>query len=81
MLICILCANLPKLRELPQFYVLMVGLLFALVIPVLYIILDQNPFFWILSFAFSTYIRVSSRTHIYEYEFIINILFNYRLVL
>ncbi|XP_011504210.1 PREDICTED: dolichol kinase isoform X3 [Ceratosolen solmsi marchali] len=57
-LICCLCVNLPKLRQLPQFFLLMIGMLFTIVIPALYIILDQNPFFWVLSFAFSTYITI-----------------------
>ncbi|XP_025159094.1 dolichol kinase isoform X2 [Harpegnathos saltator] len=56
--VCLLCGYFPVLHSTKYFYLMTVSLLCFITLPILYIILDQNPIMWIISFAFSSHKRV-----------------------
>ncbi|XP_014476856.1 PREDICTED: dolichol kinase isoform X2 [Dinoponera quadriceps] len=57
--VCLLCGYFPVLRSTKYFYLITVGLLCFVTLPILYIILDQNPVMWIISFVFSSHKRIA----------------------
>ncbi|XP_018304108.1 dolichol kinase [Mycetomoellerius zeteki] len=57
--ICFLCGYFPALRSTTYFYLMIISLLCFVILPILYIILDQNPIEWIISFSFSSYKRIA----------------------
>lgn len=52
-LVCLLCGYFPILRSTRYFYLMTINLICFITLPILYIILDQNPIMWIISFVFS----------------------------
>jgi len=58
--ICFLCGYFPALRSTTYFYLMIVSLLCFVTLPILYIILDQNPMVWIVSFVFNSHERVNN---------------------
>ncbi|XP_039305002.1 dolichol kinase isoform X2 [Solenopsis invicta] len=52
--ICFLCGYFPVLRSTTYFYLMIISLLCFVTLPTLYIILDQNPIMWIISFSFGS---------------------------
>ncbi|GAB1868650.1 dolichol kinase [Camponotus japonicus] len=52
-LVCLLCGYFPILRNTRYFYLMTINLICFIILPILYIILDQNPIIWIISFIFS----------------------------
>lgn len=59
-LICFLCGYFPALRSTTYFYLMIISLLCFVTLPILYIILDQHPIAWVVSFAFNSHERVSN---------------------
>ncbi|XP_032663928.1 dolichol kinase [Odontomachus brunneus] len=57
--VCLLCGYFPVLHSAKYFYLMTVSLLCFITLPILYIILDQNPVMWIISFVFSSPKRVA----------------------
>ncbi|XP_050457820.1 dolichol kinase [Cataglyphis hispanica] len=57
-LVCLLCGYFPILRSTKYFYLMTINLICFIVLPILYIILDQNPVMWIISFVFSSNERI-----------------------
>lgn len=57
--VCVLCRYFPILRSTRYFYFMTISLLCFITLPILYVILDQNPIIWMLSFVFNTRKRVS----------------------
>lgn len=61
--VCVLCRYFPILRSTRYFYFMIISLLCFITLPILYVILDQNPIIWMLSFVFNTRKRVSHRNN------------------
>lgn len=57
--ICILCKNFFILRFPRYFYAMVLGIFFLLVVPLLYVLLDQNPLSWILVYILNKTHRIS----------------------
>ncbi|XP_043278502.1 dolichol kinase [Venturia canescens] len=51
---CLLCGFFPKLRSTKNFYLLIVGGLALLLVPVLHILLDRSPLVWIVLYVFGS---------------------------
>ncbi|XP_072745741.1 dolichol kinase [Anoplolepis gracilipes] len=58
-LVCLLCGYFPILRSTRYFYLMTVNLICFITLPILYIILDQNPVMWVISFVFSSRQRIA----------------------
>ncbi|XP_070168953.1 dolichol kinase isoform X2 [Polyergus mexicanus] len=58
-LVCLLCGYFPILRSSRYFYLMTVNLICFITLPILYIILDQNPVMWVISFVFSSNARIA----------------------
>ncbi|XP_029660089.1 dolichol kinase [Formica exsecta] len=58
-LVCLLCGYFPILRSSRYFYLMTVNLICFITLPILYIILDQNPVMWVISFVFSSNERIA----------------------
>ncbi|XP_020288158.1 dolichol kinase [Pseudomyrmex gracilis] len=56
--VCVLCRYFPILRSTRYFYFMTISLLCFITLPILYVILDQNPIIWMLSFVFNTRKRI-----------------------
>ncbi|XP_011859748.1 PREDICTED: dolichol kinase [Vollenhovia emeryi] len=57
--VCFLCGYFPVLRSTAYFYLTIISLLCLVTLPTLYIILDQNPIVWAVSFAFGSRERIA----------------------
>ncbi|XP_011696578.1 PREDICTED: dolichol kinase [Wasmannia auropunctata] len=57
--ICFLCGYFPALHSTTYFYLMIISLLCFVTLPILYIILDQNPISWIVYFAFNSHRRIA----------------------
>lgn len=57
-LVCLLCGYYPVWRSTKRFYFMAFSLLCFVTLPIIYIILDQNPIIWIISFVFNTRERI-----------------------
>lgn len=58
-LVCLLCGYFPILHSTKYFYLTTINLICFITLPILYIILDQNPIMWIISFVFSSHERIA----------------------
>lgn len=56
--VCALLGTLPALRSTKNFYLLTIGTLVILVVPLLHILLDRSPLIWIIVFVFGSFSRV-----------------------
>ncbi|XP_077269731.1 dolichol kinase [Temnothorax americanus] len=57
--ICFLCGYFPILRGTTYFYLTIISLLCFATLPLLYVILDQNPIVWIVSFVLGSRERIA----------------------
>ncbi|XP_036147144.1 dolichol kinase isoform X2 [Monomorium pharaonis] len=57
--VCFLCGYFPVLRNTTYFYLMIISLLCFVTLPILYIILDQNPLTWVVFFAFGNRERIA----------------------
>ncbi|KAL6258966.1 hypothetical protein P5V15_008890 [Pogonomyrmex californicus] len=57
--VCFLCGYFPILHSTRYFYLMIISLLCFIILPILYIVLDQNPVTWIISFAFNSHKRIA----------------------
>ncbi|XP_076231770.1 dolichol kinase [Calliopsis andreniformis] len=63
MSLCLICGYFPIFRSTINFYIMMTTLLFLIFLPLLYVILDQNPLIWMLYFIFNK----ASKTILFGY--------------
>lgn len=53
MAICLISSYLPMFKSTRNFYIMTITLLLIVVLPVMQIILDQNPIVWMFYFIFN----------------------------
>ncbi|KZC12699.1 Dolichol kinase, partial [Dufourea novaeangliae] len=58
-LVCLICGYFPIFRVTKYFYITIITLLLMICLPLMYIILDQNPIMWMLSYIFSSGHRIT----------------------